>query len=201
MQDNSIIIINSLASKANEIVRNTVIGKASEAWYRMALGSTIAPTADDLQLIKNCECMPFSKYYPLTKVPNNVILKTASGIKIGFFNCKINVTKSNTIVKTALVGAKGTVKEFIQALDYSVQITGDLIAPKGEFPISQLSVLNHVLSESESLLVSSVYLESVFGISKLMVDKALFNQASMKSLNVMPFDIYCTSDEDYKLED
>jgi len=56
--------------------------------------------------------------------------------------------------------------------------------------------LNEILSTTGSLSVDSAYLD-VFGISKLVVKKADFNQSSWKYFNIVPFTIDFLSDEDY----
>lgn len=128
---------------------------------------------------------------------NNLILRTSDNMEIELINVKIDVTQQNKIVETALVHHNGKVKEFIQKEDYSIKVTGDLIGDKDKFPYELLNTLLTILNEQESFSVASPYLE-LFGIDKVALKRAMFNQGTLKYFNVMPFILSFVSDEDYK---
>lgn len=201
MPDSSIIIINNLINQAEQIGRNLVLGTLREEGYSRAL-KTLANRNEQLLSVRS-EHVGRENYALMTGEPiNNLILSTKEGEIIEFYNCKINVTKQHTLVKTPLQGVDGTVKEFIQASDYTVTVSGDLIManPKA-FPLEPLNLLNKILSKAESLQVASVYLESGFGITELVFERANFNQSNLKHFNVMPFSIDFISDNKHNLED
>lgn len=128
---------------------------------------------------------------------NNLILKSSDGTQIEFIDAKLDVTKQNKIVETSLVYRAGKVKEFIQQDDYSIKINGNLIGDKsGKFPYNLLSTLLYILDRPESYEVANVYLES-FGIYKVVIKDAAFNQSTVKYFNTIPFSLTCISDEDY----
>ncbi len=119
------------------------------------------------------------------------------GVKIEFVNARINAIKKNTIVSTALVNRAGRIKERIQVDDYDVTISGSLmVETPGTFPYEELSRLNQILSEAESIFVASKYLD-IFKITKLALKSADFNQDNLKHFNVMPFVLKFDSDMDY----
>lgn len=124
-------------------------------------------------------------------------MKTDNGDIIVFIDAKIDVSKEMLIKNTMLVNRKGSVKEFVYEKDYEVKITGNLFTNEaGKFPYEELKLLNEILSTSGSLSVDSAYLD-IFGISKLVVKTADFNQESWKYFNVIPFVIDFVSDDDY----
>ncbi|MGI6291338.1 MAG: DUF6046 domain-containing protein [Bacteroidales bacterium] len=132
-----------------------------------------------------------------SNISNEIYLKTDNGDIIVFIDAKIDVSKEMLIKNTMLVNRKGSVKEFVYEKDYSVKISGSLFTEEaGKFPYDELKLLNEILSTTGSLSVDSAYLD-VFGISKLVVKKADFNQSSWKYFNIVPFTIDFLSDEDY----
>ncbi|MCK9303506.1 MAG: DUF6046 domain-containing protein [Bacteroidales bacterium] len=127
---------------------------------------------------------------------NNLILRSSEGVEIELIDVKINVTHPNKIAETSLVGRDGTVKEFVQRQDYAVRIGGNLIGEKDKFPYDLLRTLLSILNKQESFEVASMYLE-LFGISKMVLKNADFNQNELKLFNVMPFLLTFVSDDDY----
>ena len=124
-----------------------------------------------------------------SNISNEIYLKTYNGDIIVFIDAKIDVSKEMLIKNTMLVNRKGSVKEFVYEKDYSVKISGSLFTEEaGKFPYDELKLLNEILSTTGSLSVDSAYLD-VFGISKLVVKKADFNQSSWKYFNIVPFTI------------
>ena len=126
---------------------------------------------------------------------NNIILKNKNNDFIEFVNAKINVRKENTIVETALVNRKGTIKEYIAAKDYIVDVSGDIMVSTNSFPALETGVVNEFLSSPESFEVANVYLDS-FDITKVVFRNGNFNQQSQKYFNVLPFTFQFISDND-----
>lgn len=134
-------------------------------------------------------------------VRNLTVLSTQDeSLSVVFVDVKTRVTQENTIVETPLVNRTGSVKEFIQARDYVISITGNLISTLGfAFPFDGLQALNRVLKTPETFKIASKYLEA-FDIYNVVVTKALFKQNEQKYMNVLPFQIDMKSDEYYELE-
>ena len=143
----------------------------------------------------------FDDYTDLLKIDgvnsdNSLILKNANNTQIALIGVKIDVTKTNKIVETSLVNREGKVKEFIQADDYSVKITGNLFGDRNKFPLEALQQLLEVLRPNQNMEVASPYLEA-FGICKVVLKQAQFNQSNLRHFNVMPFEISFLSDMNY----
>lgn len=99
-------------------------------------------------------------------------------------------------METSLVNREGKVKEFIQSDDYTVKITGNLFGDRNKFPLEALQQLLEVLRPNLSMEVASPYLEA-FGICKVVLKHAYFNQTNIKHFNVMPFELSLISDTEY----
>ncbi|MDR1544845.1 MAG: DUF6046 domain-containing protein [Prevotellaceae bacterium] len=136
---------------------------------------------------------------------NKIILSCADDVypergndsEIIFTGAKINVQKQNKVVQTELINRAGTVKEFIQEQDYNVSITGQLFAENSNFfPYDELDLLNMILTTSTHIKVASRYL-SLFGVNKLVLKSANFDQNNLQYFNVMPFSLSFVSDMDY----
>lgn len=127
---------------------------------------------------------------------NELVLKANDGTIIHLVGCEIDVTQKNNIVETALVGRAGKVKERIQLDDYEVKVHGKLFGPMEAFPHEDLKLLVKILSSTNSIACSAVYLD-LFGITKLAFKDAKFNQNQLKHFNVLPIELTFSSDEDY----
>ncbi len=127
---------------------------------------------------------------------NELILKSDDGNTIYLIGVEIDVTQKNNVVSTQLINKTGAVKERIQRKDYVVKVHGNLIGERDKFPHGDLKTLLTILNSTSSISCSSVYLD-IFGINKLVLTNANFNQKGLKYFNVLPFDITFDSDEDY----
>lgn len=64
-------------------------------------------------------------------------------------NAVISITGKKTIVETAMVGRKGTVKELISVDDYDINIVG--VAIDSDFPDAQIQEINDLYNINESV--------------------------------------------------
>ncbi|MBN2890924.1 MAG: hypothetical protein JXL97_03580, partial [Bacteroidales bacterium] len=67
-------------------------------------------------------------------------------------------------------------------------------------PIDELRVLIEILELPENFKVANVLLRDGFGIDKVVLKSADFQQQESKFLNVLPYMLKFISDEDYELE-
>lgn len=128
---------------------------------------------------------------------NTVVLQLDDNTEIEIIDAIIDVAKKNNIVSTQLVKRAGTVKERIQEDDYDVTVKGSLmVEERDKFPYTELFELNKILSEATSIKIASVY-TTIFGIDRVVMKSADFNQSSMNYFNIMPFTLKFASDRDY----
>lgn len=118
---------------------------------------------------------------------NSVILRIDTVLHV------INQTKN--IVKTAIQGRPGTIKEYVGLGDYSITLEGSIVAPQAnKFPQDDVDMLIRLLNHPGQLKVSSEWL-LLFGINFVVVDDYELGQKE-GSRNEVPFKIMLSSDED-----
>lgn len=127
---------------------------------------------------------------------NELILKSDDGTTIYLIGVEIDVTQKNNVVSTQLVNKDGTVKERIQREAYEVKVYGNLIGGRDKFPHEDLKTLVTILNSTSSISCSSAYLD-IFGINKLVMKEAKFDQKGLKYFNTLPLDLTFESDEDH----
>lgn len=115
----------------------------------------------------------------------------------------MNVSLQKEIVKTALVGRKGTIKEYISDGDYQINMNVGLVAinDRGEiidrYPERAMAQLRKILETGEDLEVNSAFLD-VFGISRIVVTG--FSAQQMTHSNRQLISITAISDDDYMIK-
>lgn len=131
----------------------------------------------------------------VVRVPNEGILLINDAV--------VNISKQKEIVKTALVGRTGTIKEYITDGDYQLSINIGVVAvdsenkPIDQYPEKAMGVLRKIFEKDESLEVSSAFLD-VFGINKMVVTG--FSASQMTHSNRQTIEVSALSDDDYIIE-
>ena len=138
---------------------------------------------------------------PSDKLYNEIKLKTGSGIEIQFVDARCNVMTGNNIVSQKITGRDGTVKELVNADDIKITISGNLISDSpNEFPLDMLRRLVSILASEDTVTVESILLNDVYGVTKIVLKKAIYNQSEAKYNNALPFSLEFESDTDYDFE-
>ena len=127
---------------------------------------------------------------------NELILKSDDGTTIYLIGVEIDVMQKNKVATTQLINRAGTVKERIQREDFVVKVHGNLIGGRDKFPHEDLKTLVTILNSTSSISCSSAYLD-IFGINKLVMTEAKFDQKGLKYFNTLPLELTFDSDEDY----
>lgn len=114
------------------------------------------------------------------------------------------VNQAKRIVKTAVQGRDGDVKEYISLGDYSISCSGMLLAQSGKNPkevTDQNKVttgqLISIFKKKNSLKVNSWFL-NMFGIYDVVIEEFNFNQ-NAGEYSVQPFSISMCSDTPFEL--
>ena len=84
----------------------------------------------------------------------------------------VNISQEKHIVRTQLVGLRGTIKEYICQGDYSVSLSVGIVAVRDgviadEYPEQGIRQVRAFLDEDRAVEVSSTFFE-LFGISRLV---------------------------------
>lgn len=105
----------------------------------------------------------------------------------------VEVAMQKTIVKTAVQGRRGTVKEYVSDGDYEVRLRGALVsAGSSAFPHGDMKDLQELLARRTSVEVVSDYLR-LFGIYNLVITGYRFPQSEGMQ-NTQLFEIEAVSD-------
>lgn len=131
--------------------------------------------------------------------PLRLELETGEGLT--FADAVAAASREHRIVSTALVGRDGTVKEYINAGDWSVSLVLGLQAESGgmitdEWPGDELRTLRKLLEAKETLRVHSEFLDAL-NIGRLVIKS--YKVPQMTEANYQVAEISAVSDEDYEI--
>lgn len=106
----------------------------------------------------------------------------------------INVGMSKNIIKTAIQGMNGTVKEYISDGDYTINIKGALISDikSNNYPEDEVLTLIEICKKQESIRVESGFLNR-FDIDDIVIENYKL-EAGEATRNIQFFDINAISD-------
>lgn len=115
------------------------------------------------------------------------------------------LTRYHTVVVTPLVGRSGSVKEYIQAEDYQIEMTitvgsQDPTQPAyRQYPHEQIRSLLHFWEEGahQSFRVQNDYLQ-LFGIEEVVIQSKQITQSTHS--NQQQITLTCLSDTPYEIE-
>lgn len=104
---------------------------------------------------------------------------TVDGIKLPVFNpidtVIFTVQQSKNIVKTAIQGRSGTIKEYIGNGDYQINIKGVICGENGVYPYDDVANLQQYMDAAASLPIVSQFLQQ-FGIYEIVVESFTLGQ-------------------------
>ena len=106
----------------------------------------------------------------------------------------MNVSMTKNIIKTAIQGMNGTVKEYISDGDYAISIQGAIFSNKNsnEYPEDDVLTLIEICKKQESVRIQSKFLEH-FDITDIVIESYKL-EAKEATQNVQFFSINAVSD-------
>jgi hypothetical protein len=111
----------------------------------------------------------------------------------------LTVTQSKNIVRTALNGRNGTVKEYIANGDYFINVEGLIVSEQPlKKPTEAVKALQTFLELKQSLDIGSEFLSSL-GITQVVVDDYRIAEVQ-GSVNQYSLRITLSSDTEFKIE-
>ncbi len=124
-----------------------------------------------------------------------------SGDQLEMNDAVVSVSCKKNIVTTQLVGMDGTVKEYINADDYTVKIAVGVQAVRDgvfvdEYPTEGIKELRAFFDLNEPILVQSAFLE-IFDIDRLVITDFSVGQATES--NYQPISLSALSDKEYNV--
>lgn len=121
-----------------------------------------------------------------TEVFSNLIINGGSyfdenGVEITYpaFGCDtvlFNVTQTKNIVKTAIQGRNGTIKEYISDGDFEIEVRGVIVSKNPlHYPDDEVASLVEVLKVPTELRITSSFLNNL-GIDDVVIENYSFQQ-------------------------
>lgn len=120
----------------------------------------------------------------------------------------MDVSQSKNIVKTAIQGRDGTVKEYVSQGDYVISIQGNIVGVTNgntvedignTYPIVDTKRIIEICKSPDSIEVTSEFLQ-MFGINRMVItDYKFAEKAGFR--NIQPFQITALSDTPINLEE
>lgn len=102
------------------------------------------------------------------------VIFAVDDVELPVLNALVEVTRDNTIVKTAVQGRNGTVKEYIAAEDYQIRVQGSIIGnEKDKYPYEQVKAFTELCNHQGTIEVISQYL-SIFNIWEMVLKSQSF---------------------------
>ena len=114
-------------------------------------------------------------------------------LEIHVNNVLLGVSQTKNIVKTAIQGRAGTVKEYVSAGDYVINGVGTITSDNNTFPIDDLTTLKEIFEIPDSIPVISEFLNLVFDINDIVIESVAFSQ-KRGSRNEVNFSFSAVSD-------
>ncbi len=127
--------------------------------------------------------------------------ENSKGERLVMNDAVVAISRSRNIVSTQMVGLNGTVKEYINDGDYSVNIVVGVAAVRDgkivdEYPAEGLRELRKFLEGNEALNVYSEFL-NIFEIDRIVVKS--FSVSQETASNYQSVSIGAVSDEEYNI--
>lgn len=112
----------------------------------------------------------------------------------------ITVTQEKNIIKTAVNGRNGTIKEYYSDGDYSISIEGAIVGRDAfAYPEADVKNLIRLMRQPASIVAVSPFLQ-LFGIYDITIENFELKQLEGFQ-NMQPFTIQCSSDLPIELID
>ncbi|MDR2131022.1 MAG: DUF6046 domain-containing protein [Odoribacteraceae bacterium] len=130
-------------------------------------------------------------------------LRKEDGETLVINDAVVSVTREKRVVRTALVGLDGTIKEYVSNGDHEVSIAIGIVAVDAggritdEYPEEGIREVKKFLDENRAIEASSVFL-SIFGIERLVVTR--FSLVQSTGSNRQTIEVRALSDEDYVIK-
>lgn len=133
-------------------------------------------------------------YYDLT------LQKTVTVPKLTIDIALITVTKNINVTKTNVVGANGSVKQYINVGDYDIEIKGTFTSEIPDTrPDEQLRTLHKITSATNEVSVASGFL-NLFGITTIVFDGQQTFPQDESQRDVIKFSLNCISETPFVIK-
>lgn len=135
--------------------------------------------------------MPVTFYWPNDKTPK---------MTVHFDEAVVSITGKKTIVETAMVGRKGSVKELISIDDYDIKMVGVLENGNGDYPEQEMQELVRLWEINEAIKMSCALTDYFLKEDDSVVIKTFEPITVEGSEDIQAFNMTLVSDSPFELE-
>ncbi len=108
---------------------------------------------------------------------------------------QMTISAQKQIVKTAVAGRQGTIKELISTQDYKISLKGFLVNyDDNNYPEDKVEELKQLFDIDEAITIKS-RVTDIFEITKVVIES--LNLQETKHQNIQPFTLSLLSDDDF----
>lgn len=142
-------------------------------------------------------------YWEGRYVLTEITIRKEDGDTLTINDAVVNVSLEKHIVRTALVGLEGTIKEYISNGDYEISMNVGIVAVDSsgsivdEYPQEGIRRVRGFLEENNSLEVSSPFFD-ILGIDRMVVTRFSLHQDTHS--NRQTIEVKALSDKDYVIK-
>lgn len=128
-------------------------------------------------------------------------LRTEDGRELVLPDAVVALTRAKQIITTQVVGMTGTIKEYISAGDYDLNISVGIAAKEGSYitdryPDEELRLLRELLDMDRPMTVQSAFLD-IFEVDRIVVKSYSLTQQT--DSNYQELAISALSDDEYNV--
>lgn len=132
-------------------------------------------------------------------VEDGIILKSRTTGKEIILNGALEVVPTKNIVKTAINGLRGTIKEWISDGDFEITLSAILGGEKDIYPFDEFKELRAFLKENESLIIYSKILNEIYEVTRVVVQGSPVTHTTWSNLQEVKIDLL--SDTNFLIEE
>jgi len=127
--------------------------------------------------------------------PAGILANSGLGSALAVDMAIFTLNQTKNIVKTAIQGRNGTVKEYIGDGDYAIDITGHFVSPyPNYYPQEEVDQFIKIMKVQSQIPIVAPILKA-FGIENVVVERWGINE-TVGTRNMVSFSISCISDTD-----
>lgn len=185
-------------SKFDEIYAQQVLSElGAEVLRRSLAAASFSVVGGDV--VRNVDYTFKGNADSFIEIETGITLTNLSKSKKVKLNAALNISQSKNIVKTAINGVKGTIKEYIADGDLVINMNVVLGGLSDVYPLKELKALQSILDENNAIFIYSKILNDVFEITRVVVEGYSFNPTTWSSVQEVKVDLL--SDMTFSIED
>lgn len=131
--------------------------------------------------------------------------KSLFGDVVGFDEVKLQsvlvvANQAKHVVKTAVQGRDGTVKEYISAGDFIISVGGVIVSETNTYPDIEVEAFRAIMEANAALSIVSSFINDSLGVGNVVIDNYAIRQIK-GTRNAVEINFSCSSDVSRDIEE